>query len=117
MSASTAPISKSGLYADPREDWLARRTEEVIDPARPIVDPHHHLWERGGLRYMIEEMAEGVLVVDRRGRVRAINPAARKLLAERAALLPNERARERFLRQVPYHQAILCDRPGNMPMS
>jgi hypothetical protein len=54
MAASTAPASKSGLYADPREDWLAQHTEEIIDPARPIVDPHHHLWDRGGLRYMIE---------------------------------------------------------------
>jgi len=31
-------------------------------------------------RLVIEEMGEGVLVVDRRGRVRAINPAARHLL-------------------------------------
>jgi len=51
-----APASKSGLYADPREDWLAQRKEEVRDPQRPIVDPHHHLWDRGGQRYMIEEM-------------------------------------------------------------
>jgi two-component system sensor histidine kinase PilS (NtrC family) len=31
-------------------------------------------------RLVIEELAEGVLVVDRRGRVRAANPAARRLL-------------------------------------
>ena len=55
--ASTLPAWKSGLYADPREDWLALYSEEVIDPARPIVDPHHHLWDRGGLRYMIEDIA------------------------------------------------------------
>src|SRR6202521_3370781 len=54
--ASTAPASASGLYADPREDWRAQYREEVIDPERPIADPHHHLWDRGGLRYMIEEM-------------------------------------------------------------
>src|SRR5260370_41224501 len=57
MAASHAAASKSGLYADPREDWLALRKEEVIDPKRPIVDPHHHLWDRGGQCYMIEEMA------------------------------------------------------------
>ena len=50
MAASNTPASKSGLYADPREDWLARRKEEVLDPPRPIVDPHHHLWDRGGSR-------------------------------------------------------------------
>jgi predicted TIM-barrel fold metal-dependent hydrolase len=60
MSVSTAPASASGLYADPREDWLAQYTEEIIDPRRPIVDPHHHLWDRGGLRYMIEEMSTDI---------------------------------------------------------
>src|SRR5258708_13760271 len=57
MAASNAPASKSGLYADPREDWLALRKEEVLDPARPIVDPPHHLWDRGPPRYIIEAMA------------------------------------------------------------
>src|SRR5258705_10938354 len=60
MAASNPPASKSGLYADPREDWLALRKEEVFDPARPIVDPHHHLWDRGGQRYLIEEMAQDI---------------------------------------------------------
>jgi predicted TIM-barrel fold metal-dependent hydrolase len=60
MAASTAPASSSGLYADPREDWLAQHTEEIIDPSRPIVDPHHHLWDRGGLRYMLEDMVDDI---------------------------------------------------------
>src|SRR5829696_1892153 len=60
MAASTAPASGSGLYANPREDWLAQHAEEIIDPARPIVDPHHHLWDRGGLRYMIEDMVDDI---------------------------------------------------------
>ena len=58
--ASNLPASKSGLYADPREDWLAQHREDVIDPARPIVDPHHHLWDRGGQRYLIEELAADI---------------------------------------------------------
>src|SRR5881227_582914 len=58
--ASNAPASSSGLYADPREDWLALHNEELLDPARPIVDPHHHLWDRGGQRYLIEELAADV---------------------------------------------------------
>jgi predicted TIM-barrel fold metal-dependent hydrolase len=57
MSVSTAPTTASGLYADPRVDWLAQYTEDVIDPMRPIVDPHHHLWDRGGQRYLIEELS------------------------------------------------------------
>lgn len=32
------------LFID--EDWLALRTEAALDPSRPIIDAHHHLWER-----------------------------------------------------------------------
>jgi two-component system, NtrC family, sensor histidine kinase PilS len=39
-------------------------------------------------RLVIDEMSDGVLVVDRRGRVRAANPAARALLSERGACPP-----------------------------
>jgi hypothetical protein len=58
--ASNLPASKSGLYADPREDWLALHSEDAIDPARRIVDPHHHLWDRGGQRYLIDELAADI---------------------------------------------------------
>ena len=37
------------------EDWLALRREEPIDPAMPIIDPHHHLWDRGS-RYLLDEL-------------------------------------------------------------
>jgi two-component system sensor histidine kinase PilS (NtrC family) len=39
-------------------------------------------------RLVIEEMQDGVLVVDRRGRVRAANPAARRLLASAGMCRP-----------------------------
>ena len=39
-------------------------------------------------RLVIEEMQDGVLVVDRRGRVRAANPAARRLLAPQGMSRP-----------------------------
>jgi predicted TIM-barrel fold metal-dependent hydrolase len=29
-----------------RNDWLAKRKEEILEPALPIVDPHHHLIDR-----------------------------------------------------------------------
>ena len=60
MVASTLPSTRSGLYADPNENWLALHTEPVLDPARPIIDPHHHLWDRGGVRYMMEEMTDDI---------------------------------------------------------
>src|SRR5580704_7481266 len=59
-ATSTAPTTRSGLYADPREDWLAQYNEDVIDPSRPIVDPHHHLWDRGGQRYLLDELTSDI---------------------------------------------------------
>lgn len=32
-----------------RQDWLAQVVEDIVDPARPIIDTHHHLWPTGGL--------------------------------------------------------------------
>lgn len=26
--------------------WLGRTPEEALDPSQPIIDPHHHLWDR-----------------------------------------------------------------------
>jgi predicted TIM-barrel fold metal-dependent hydrolase len=91
MATSNAPASKSGLYADPREDWLAQYTEEVIDPSRPIVDPHHHLWDRGGQRYMIEELSADIasghnivatVYVEARSMYRATGPEALRPVGE-----------------------------------
>jgi predicted TIM-barrel fold metal-dependent hydrolase len=31
-------------------------TEDVLEPDLPIVDPHHHLWDHPGNRYMTEEL-------------------------------------------------------------
>ncbi|MEX0964950.1 MAG: amidohydrolase family protein [Pseudohongiellaceae bacterium] len=28
------------------DQWLAQVTEEIIDPERAIIDPHHHLWKK-----------------------------------------------------------------------
>ena len=35
-----------------RPDWLATQDEPVIDPKRPIIDAHHHLFDRPGNRYL-----------------------------------------------------------------
>jgi len=51
-------------------------------------------------RLVIEEMQEGVLVVDRRGRVRAANPAARILLADGALAAPQGAAA--MVRKAPF---------------
>ncbi len=53
MSTTTTHASP---YLPVRDDWLARRTETILEPALPIVDPHHHLWERPSWRYMLEDL-------------------------------------------------------------
>lgn len=40
-----------------RDDWLALTQEEIIDPDRDIVDPHHHLWAWQSMSpYLLEEL-------------------------------------------------------------
>jgi len=39
-------------YLAVREDWLALHEEEIIDPALPIVDAHHHFYDRPGWIYL-----------------------------------------------------------------
>lgn len=39
-----------------REDWLALGGEEIIAPDQPILDAHHHLWDRAGGRYGVPEL-------------------------------------------------------------
>jgi predicted TIM-barrel fold metal-dependent hydrolase len=89
--ASTSPTTRSGLYADPRVDWLAQYTEDVIDPKRPIVDPHHHLWDRGGQVYLIEDLRDDIasghnviatVYVEARSMYRAKGPEASKPVGE-----------------------------------
>jgi len=36
--------------------WLALTPEEPLEPDLPIVDPHHHLWDRPGSRYLLDEL-------------------------------------------------------------
>ena len=35
--------------------WLAKVQEEILEPERPICDPHHHLWEHD-TRYLLPEL-------------------------------------------------------------
>ncbi len=37
-------------------DWLALVQEDIVDPQRPIIDPHHHLWKsRLGGDYLLPD--------------------------------------------------------------
>ena len=44
------------IHPPVNESWLARRREEALDPGLPIIDPHHHLWDRPGSRYLMDDV-------------------------------------------------------------
>jgi L-fuconolactonase len=60
MSPLPAPAAQQSSNLPIREDWLAQWREEVLDPELPIVDPHHHLWDRPGWRYLLDEFLADV---------------------------------------------------------
>src|SRR5579864_3142138 len=39
-----------------RREWLDRRKEPILEPELPIIDPHHHLWQRPGWRFLLEDL-------------------------------------------------------------
>jgi len=38
--------------------WLAQVQEEILEPDLPIIDPHHHLWDYPGSRYLLDELLD-----------------------------------------------------------
>jgi L-fuconolactonase len=48
--------SPSPTYLPVRQDWLDQRNEPILEPELPTIDPHHHLWDRPGWRYLLDEL-------------------------------------------------------------
>ena len=45
------------LTKEAQQAWLAQNVEEVIDPGREIIDPHHHMWRSSSLPvYLLEDL-------------------------------------------------------------
>ena len=38
------------------DSWLNKTQEEAIEPELPICDPHHHLWDYEGSRYLLDQL-------------------------------------------------------------
>ena len=55
MQSSPAPAPR---HLPIRKDWLAATQEKALEPDRPIIDPHHHLWDRPGNRYLLHDLVE-----------------------------------------------------------
>ncbi len=57
--------------------WLAKRpTEAALEPALPIIDPHHHFWDtpqRG--RYLLPELLDDIAAATTSSRLSFSNAA------------------------------------------
>ncbi|HEY7244389.1 MAG TPA: amidohydrolase family protein [Xanthobacteraceae bacterium] len=58
MPESAAKLASH--YLPIRQAWLDRRREPILEPELPIIDPHHHLWDRPGWRYLLDELLADV---------------------------------------------------------
>ncbi|UPY38873.1 amidohydrolase family protein [Sediminicoccus sp. KRV36] len=75
-----------------REAWLASHNEAALDPTQPIIDPHHHLWDQPGWRYLLDELLADlrsghdvratVYVQSARSMLRAEGPPAMRAVGE-----------------------------------
>jgi len=53
--AGAANHKQASNYLAVRAAWLARGVEAALEPELPIIDAHHHLWDRQNWRYLFEE--------------------------------------------------------------
>lgn len=53
---SPSSPASSVAHVPVRLDWLAKRKEAALEPALPIVDPHHHLWSREASPYFLPDL-------------------------------------------------------------
>jgi predicted TIM-barrel fold metal-dependent hydrolase len=57
--ASAAPTMPA-VQAPVRNDWLAKHTEDILEPGLPIIDPHHHLYDRPRYTYLFPDLLADV---------------------------------------------------------
>src|SRR5512145_1596573 len=83
-TAPTAAAAPALYHAPVRQDWLDRHREAILEPELPIVDPHHHLWDRPDGRYLLDELLAdtnsghnvvATVFVQARAMLRAAGPA------------------------------------------
>ena len=52
--------AKAYPHFKPDAAWLATRQEAALEPELEIVDAHHHIWDRPGERYLLDEFGADV---------------------------------------------------------
>ena len=72
------------------QDWLGLTEEAALEPDLPIIDPHHHLWDRPGNSYLLEDLVADIethnvrqtVFVECSSMYRADGPDAFKVIGE-----------------------------------
>ena len=75
-----------------RPDWLRLHHEPPLDPRQSIIDAHHHLYDRPGQRYLLDELLDdlrgaghavrGTVYIQGRSMLRADGPEALRPVGE-----------------------------------
>jgi predicted TIM-barrel fold metal-dependent hydrolase len=52
----SAHADSASPHLQVRPAWLALQQEDVLEPELPIIDAHHHLWDRPSGRYLLDEL-------------------------------------------------------------
>jgi predicted TIM-barrel fold metal-dependent hydrolase len=60
LAQGTPAPGMPAVQAPVRQEWLLKGHEEIIEPELPIIDPHHHLWDRPNYRYLFPELLADV---------------------------------------------------------
>jgi hypothetical protein len=58
--APAAPPTMPASQAPVRNDWLGKHTEDILEPSLPIIDPHHHLYDRPRYTYLFPDLLADV---------------------------------------------------------
>ncbi len=56
LSGALPGLAGKKSMAQPALEWLSLTAEAAVEPELPIIDPHHHLWERPGNTYMLADL-------------------------------------------------------------
>src|SRR3954463_6362602 len=61
MPAHAEPVeARASPPPLPNPEGLGKLSEAILDPELPVVDPHHHLWDNPGNRYLLDELLADV---------------------------------------------------------
>jgi predicted TIM-barrel fold metal-dependent hydrolase len=60
LAQAPAPPTMPASQAPVRNEWLAKHTEDILEPGLPIIDPHHHLYDRPRYTYLFPDLLADV---------------------------------------------------------